>query len=252
MFYNVYNNTMARFYALLVTISVAAVGCGGAFTAGSDPAHGDAAPQNDDSGSSPDAVASEGGPDSGEAASGEAANDSDAGSGDAADTGTGQDTGGDGDADAASPTCLTSLSNAGAGDFSIHFTLTTTAGATDMALFSQRVGCDETSSWWDVSYIPSTTTQGALQVATCDGSASDYVVLEQTSGPHPDDGQLHKVVVTRISGQLSFMIDGVLSAGPIADANSFSSLPALKIGTDDCPGFVPTIGNISDVCITVP
>ena len=155
------------------------------------------------------------------------------------------------DADAGPP-CLTDLSNIGTGDFHVAFTLQTTAGSIDMALINQRTGCDETSAWWDVSYIPSTSTQGALAVGTCDGSMSSYVILEQAAAVHPDDGMPHRIVVSRTGGQLRFTLDGALAAGPVADTYAFGVLPPLKVGVDDCPGFGATAGTIADLCITTP
>jgi len=150
------------------------------------------------------------------------------------------------------PTCLSDLSGVGVGDFHIGFTLQTTAGSIDMALLNQRTGCNETSTWWDVSYIPSTATQGALQVATCDGTTSSYVVLEQGTGAHPDDGQPHRIVVSRVAGQIRYTLDGALVAGPIPDAYDFGAFAPLRVATDDCPGFGATVGTVTDVCITVP
>lgn len=145
--------------------------------------------------------------------------------------------------------CLPDLS--GAVDFSIRFTLTTTAGAINMALLSQRVGCDETSSWWGVSYGPRTATAGAIQFGACASSAASCIALKQESDVRVNDGHSHAVVVTRANGKLRFSIDGVLAAGPV-DAPDLQALPPLKIGTDDCPGFVPTEGVIADVCLTRP
>jgi hypothetical protein len=140
----------------------------------------------------------------------------------------------------------------GTGDFHIAFTFTTTAGSIDMAVVNQRTGCNESSTWWDVSYIPSTTTQGALQVGTCNGSSSTYVILEQGTGALPDDGHPHRVVVGRIRGQLQFTLDSVLAAGPVSDPSVFGAFPPLRIGVDDCAGFGQTIGTVTDVCITTP
>ena len=154
--------------------------------------------------------------------------------------------------EAAPPVCLSTLSGVGTGDFHISFTLTTTAGSIDMALVNQRTGCDNTSTWWDVSYIPSTSTHGALGAGSSDGTQASYVVLEQAAGATVDDGNPHQIVVARTSGQLWFSIDGTRSAGPVADPYSFGPMPQLKVGTDDCAGFGPTIGSIENLCITTP
>jgi len=146
--------------------------------------------------------------------------------------------------------CLTDLSNVGTGDFHIAFTLTTTAGSIDMALLNQRTGCDESSTWWDVNYIPSTSTTGGMEVATDDGT--HYVVVEQATGALLDDGKPHRIVVARAGGQLGFTVDGTQAGGPLADPYAFGAMPPLKIGTDDCPGFEGTIGTITDVCLTEP
>ena len=151
---------------------------------------------------------------------------------------------------AATESCAADLSNVGAADFHISFTLTTDAGAVDMALLNQRTGCDETSTWWDVSYIPSTSTMGALQAATDDGT--HYIIAEQAAGAAVDDGKPHRIVVARTSGQLGFSIDGVAAAGPVPDPYSFGPMPPPQIGTAECPGFGPTIGSITNLCITTP
>jgi hypothetical protein len=158
--------------------------------------------------------------------------------------------GGPGIAADAGTTCLTDLSGVGTADFHIAFTLTTTAGSIDMALLNQRTGCDETTTWWDVSYIPSTSTTGGLAVATDDGT--HYVIAEQATGAVVDDGKPHHIVVARVGGQLGFSVDGLTAAGPIPNAYSFGAMPPLRVGTDDCAGFAPTIGSITDVCITTP
>ena len=246
MFDIVYNIYMTRLSLVLISLlSLLIVGCGAPFTAASDNVHDDAAP-GDSGGVRPEAASA------------------DAPALDSGDAGTAFETGSpegssnpEGGADAPntwdSPVCATSVSNVGSGDFSVHFTLTTTVGSISMALLSQRSGCDETSAWWDISYIPSSDqTHGAIAVSTCNGAASTYVVLDQAAGAHPDDGQPHDIVMSRIAGQLSFTIDGTLAGGPFADAYAFGSLPGLKIGSDDCPGFGQTVGSITDVCITTP
>ena len=101
-----------------------------------------------------------------------------------------------------------------------------------------------------MSYIPGTSTTGALQAATDDGT--HYVIAEQATGSAVDDGKPHRVVVARTSGQLGFSIDGVTAAGPTADPYSFGPMPQLQIGTDECSGFGPTVGSITNLCITTP
>ena len=76
-------------------------------------------------------------------------------------------------------TCLLDLSNVGLRDFRISFTLTTLAGSVYMALVNQRSGCNQTSAWWSISYIPSTATTGGLAVATDDGNTANYIIQEQ-------------------------------------------------------------------------
>lgn len=221
---------------LLAMIAVTAmlVGCGGsAFSVGGD---------GDDGGAQGDTGTHVVGTDAG-AGESEAAAQVDA---------TPETTTADAAPEAAPPVCLSTLSGVGTGDFHISFTLTTTAGSIDMALVNQRTGCDNTSTWWDVSYIPSTSTHGALGAGTSDGTQASYVVLEQAAGATVDDGNPHQIVVARTSGQLWFSIDGTRSAGPVADPYSFGPMPQLKVGTDDCAGFGPTIGSIENLCITTP
>jgi hypothetical protein len=149
----------------------------------------------------------------------------------------------DGGGTEAGPACLSTLSNVGTADFQIAFTLTTTATGL-VALVNQRAGCDMTSTWWDVNMQ-----NGAIGAATnIDPGGNVPVGL---SAP-VNDGQPHKIVVARTSGQLWYSIDSMPRSSGAPDPYAFGAFPPLAIGTDACPGYTALDGQgtISDLCIT--
>jgi hypothetical protein len=217
----------AAMKTLLAVLAMVLVGCGGsAFSVGEgDDGGGDVVVRadGDDAGVRvvmPEAGTGEGG--TVEAAPGDAASE-------AAEVDAG-------------PTCLSTLSNVGTNDFRIAFTLTTTAGAIDMALVNQRMGCDQTSAFWDISYGG-----GGVGGATDDGT---HFVLAQCVGA-VNDGRSHRIVFARSAGILTCTLDGVAGAAN-ADDFALDTMPPLKVGTDDCAGFGPIQGTIADVCLSRP
>jgi hypothetical protein len=140
--------------------------------------------------------------------------------------------------------CTNDLSNIGAADFRIAFTITTRATALS-ALLNQRPVCNH-GDFWDVRLSP----DGTLAVETDDGT--HYTPLFSTLSVN--DGNPHNVMVSRVSGTLSIVIDGS-GAGSAASTSSFGSLAALRSGTDVCDGLDPTVvlvGMVSNVCISSP
>ena len=121
--------------------------------------------------------------------------------------------------------CSQDLSNIGAGDFSVSFSLRTTQAGL-VALLNQRTACSP-STFWDVRL-----SSGEIQVETDDGAS--YVQLTST-GPELDDGALHVLLVDRIGGTVTIYVDGVAS-GNASSSSSLGALPPLATGTDVCDG----------------
>jgi hypothetical protein len=147
-------------------------------------------------------------------------------------------------ADAGAPECVTDLSGVGAGDFRISFTLTTTAHA-DVALLSQRIGCDQSSVLWGVSL----NYNGQIAAATSDGSHWAATVGANSIA----DGKPHEIVFARTYGKIWISRDGAVDSIPVDDSYPLGALPPLRIGTDDCPNFwsAQRAGAIlSNVCIS--
>lgn len=144
------------------------------------------------------------------------------------------------------PVCLTDLSGVGAGDFSIHFTLTTTETVLTLGLMNQRTGCDDMSTFWDISLSPT----GGIIAATNDGT--HLVVVE--AGNSLNDGKPHKVDVIRRGGLLWYASDGVIHSVQTPDPYSFGTFPPLVLGSSACAGTTPALDHaaISEVCISEP
>lgn len=163
--------------------------------------------------------------------------------GEAADAGSASDSRRD-----MAPTCVTDLSGVGTGDFSIHFTLTTTAvpaASTYMALLNQRSRCDDTRPGWDVWM----TAQGNLGVEVYDGSGSAY---DNVTDSRPvNDGVPHHITVARSGSSLTIDVDGVFNTYPSEPIMSLETLPPMNVGIDPtCTGVHPLSGRLVDVCLT--
>jgi hypothetical protein len=146
----------------------------------------------------------------------------------------------------AAQACVTDLSNIGAGDFHIAFTLTTSETGKQLALVSQRAGCDETSAYWSVTLSQG----GGIVAVTSDGTPTGRFFVE--AGNSVNDGIPHRVLVSRVNGQLSLSRDGIIDSMLTADPTAFDTLPALAVGTDTCSTDTALEGNgsITDLCIT--
>lgn len=146
----------------------------------------------------------------------------------------------------AAQACVTDLSNVGAGDFRIAFTLTTSEVGKQLALVSQRAGCDETSAYWSVTLSQG----GGIVAVTSDGTPEGMVSVEAGNGVN--DGLPHSVLVARIAGQLSLSRDGVTDSALMPDTNAFATLSALAVGMDTCKmdSALEGEGTLTDLCIT--
>jgi formylglycine-generating enzyme required for sulfatase activity len=143
--------------------------------------------------------------------------------------------------------CVTDLAGVGTGDFRIAFTVTTTARM-NVALLSQRIGCDQSSMLWGVTL----NYNGQIAAATADGVAGHWAAT--TGANSVADGRPHAIVFVRTSGKIWISRDGVVDSIPVDDPYSLGALPPLRIGTDDgCLGFwsAQVAGAvISNVCIS--
>ena len=152
------------------------------------------------------------------------------------------------EAAAAAPTavCLTDLSHAG--DFRVSFTLTTAASGLTLALVSQRTGCDPTSPYWDVTLSP----VGGIAIATDDGDVGHQVSVE--AGDSINDGEPHKIVITRMAGLLWYTDDGNVRSSMTPDPFALGALPPLMAGADACPNVTALEGHgtLTDLCLSIP
>lgn len=138
------------------------------------------------------------------------------------------------------PACATTLSGIGRGDFSISFTVTTTATAQSTLLY-QRAACAG-GNFWDAELVT-----GTVDVQL-DGDA----FCETATIAAINDGSRHRVVISRASSVLSISIDGAASAVKVC-GTQIGSLSPLGIGSGNpCEGpnaLQPLVGKIEDVCL---
>jgi hypothetical protein len=138
--------------------------------------------------------------------------------------------------------CTNDLSNAGNGDFHAWFQVSTDQ-AGPYGLMNQRTAC-LFGDFWDIRSIG-----GNLRIETDDNV---HYSLLNTRGVIINDGQLHHVLVERVSGTLSAFIDET-AVGSTSSQASFGALPPFQFGTDanGC-GLVlgPFPGTLSGVCVT--
>jgi hypothetical protein len=139
------------------------------------------------------------------------------------------------------PTCSNDLSGIGTGDFSIAFTLATTANA-GSGIVSQRAICMR-SKFWDVRLRGN----GNLSVELDDETSYLNMVVPSIV----NDGSPHEVRVCRKNGHVYAFADGqLLQDAP--NATAFDTLPTLATGTTTCTardGTVTLVGSVSDVCV---
>ncbi|HTQ48280.1 MAG TPA: hypothetical protein VMI75_36240 [Polyangiaceae bacterium] len=146
------------------------------------------------------------------------------------------------------PVCMTDLSDVGTGDFTIRFTLTTNETGMTLALLNQRLGCDQMSTFWDISLSPT----GNVVVATDDSIAADYVTVQ--AGSALNDGKAHQVAVIRRAGKLWITADGAVISPMTPDAYLFATFSSLAIGTSACMSESPAAAYavIANVCLAEP
>ena len=138
--------------------------------------------------------------------------------------------------------CVNDLTGIGAADFSIAFTLTTTA-TVGSGVISQRAICMH-SSFWDVR----TNAVGALGFELED-TARRYTVMQVDAVLN--NGQPHNVQVCRRAGRVYGYVDGKL-AGQVESQTIVGMLAPLAIGTTKCgplDGTRALVGTVADVCI---
>jgi hypothetical protein len=139
--------------------------------------------------------------------------------------------------------CVPSLADVGTSDFTVAFTITTTA-TVSTALVNQRAAC--VGAEWDVYMSPT----GAIEIET-ETTASDRVY--DIGGTGVNDGNPHHVQAGRAGGELWVQVDDTPMSPLVADTNALGTLPALVIGTDACSTTAaPLVGSLTDLCITRP
>ncbi len=136
--------------------------------------------------------------------------------------------------------CDNDLSNIGAGDFRIQFTVTTSQ-TTWVALVSQRATCTN-GMFWDIRIV-----NHQIFAETDDGNGN-YTGLY--SNKVVNDGLPHFVVVKRTSGVLSIDIDCQVDSSA-ASAAVIGALPAFAESTPCVSdGTEPLVGTLTDLCVT--
>jgi hypothetical protein len=139
--------------------------------------------------------------------------------------------------------CTDDLSGIGTGDFEVKFTIRASGQATSYAIMGQRDVCNH-GYFWSVRALA-----GYLYVELDDNNQNyvacwpyDYLV----------DDKVHRVVIRRVSGVLSTMLD----CGPVttcaAPTNLSTTLPPLRNTTNDpCIGVdtFPLFGSVTDRCV---
>jgi hypothetical protein len=150
-----------------------------------------------------------------------------------------------GDARPDGPACVRDLSNVGAGDFHIAFTLTTSQSGTQSAplpIVSQRNNCGDAVFWGIRMY------NGRVN-AELDGSNAGAGYVGLLSNASVSNGRPHDIVVQRVAKTLTIIIDGAAS-GSVSCSTALGQLPPLLEGTDQC--LSPLVGTIANLCITSP
>jgi len=145
--------------------------------------------------------------------------------------------------------CRGDLSNIGAADFHVSFSVTTTQNGL-AALANQRAVC-AFSDFWDIRLA----SNGTLDVETVDATQGANGTGLKKVGPRINDGVPHKVMVQRTSETLTVYVDGVAGASAIS-RTSFGQLAPVRIGSDVCTvaidGTMPLTGTLSDLCVASP
>lgn len=141
--------------------------------------------------------------------------------------------------------CVGDLSNIGANDLTIAFTVQLAQAPGRVALLAQRSVCNA-QDFWDVR-----TNGQRLEITfqNLNGPVTDFNTTKALA-----DNKPHAIVISRKSQVITVTVDGVFDSMAAA-AQSFAALPAFVIGNDPCVGVDGTvalsnqIGSISNVCI---
>lgn len=139
--------------------------------------------------------------------------------------------------------CTDTLSNVGAGDFTITLTLVTRATVQSTVAY-QRDTCGS-STFWDVQMRA----DGTVTVETDDGGAGDYAMIHGTAVVN--DGASHRIVVARRGQQMRLSVDGTVD-GTAASSSTFGLLSPLGIAHGnpcEAAGLAPLAGTVTDVCL---
>jgi hypothetical protein len=160
--------------------------------------------------------------------------------------------------EASTPVCLTDLSNTGAGDFSISFTLSTTMVGVS-AILNQRQICAG-SDFWDIqAAFPSPTQSnqpnGAFGTSMFGIGMETDDTQNYTDLVAPvilNDGVAHSIQFLRLSGNLSVVVDGktIVAKPSLSVFNMLSPLAQGKDVCDSVDGTLPfTSGSITNLCL---
>lgn len=170
--------------------------------------------------------------------------DGTSGDGTSGDGTSGDGTSGDGPPGAGlDGTCANDLSNVGLGDFSIRFTIQTTATTRQAVLF-QRAICAGSSGHWDL-YLGQDALAGVpvLEVQSGGSFAQTNATLAV------NDGAPHVVEFQRLAGFLIASVDGQSFGGQTV-ALPLSALPALQVATGHPCASTPSLqGALIGICV---
>lgn len=144
-------------------------------------------------------------------------------------------------------TCTNDLSNSGPDDFSIAFSINTTATVYS-AVIAQRALCMH-SFFWNVRMSP----DGRLGFEYDDNNAH-YRSFTGTIAVN--DGVDHAVFACRVSGVDYLYVDGVLDTTGPNTVDFSTTLNPLETGTSPCIAFgdgtQALVGTVDDICVGVP
>lgn len=140
--------------------------------------------------------------------------------------------------------CTGDLSMIGTGDFEVKFTITTSTTAIS-AIVQQRAICDH-SYFWDARLL-----NGAVFFEVDDANAN-YAFCQ--SPVALNDGLPHRVVVRRVAGSLSIVVDCSAPTSCPSATNLSTTLAPLGNHTNNpcigsADGTTTLDGTVTDVCV---
>jgi hypothetical protein len=141
--------------------------------------------------------------------------------------------------------CTNDLSYVGTGDFEVKFTITTSSQQPSAAVLSQRGICDH-SYFWAVRFAYG----GRVWLELDEPEGRNYLFC--LSAIAVNDGVPHRVVMRRISGVVSIVVD-CREPDFCSSATDLSGALAPLGGpsADPCiwePGYMPIEGTVTHVC----